>query len=229
MIDDAALAEARQIAARYGCDLAKVQGKSRKAEPEQARCEIAHALRTRHRASIGEIAIFLARKPAEVAILIRRMQLILAAFQRAADDQHQAFLASDEAAHIRAELESAKAEIGALQEENASLRRESAWKDGRRGDGVRRADGFTETETGVLRRLAASGFVSNAHSNAVYRHVSNIRKKLKLYALDQTVRIKTIVGDGYELEAGADFLVKLLMGGRRALANGREHGQGLAA
>lgn len=229
MIDDRALEDARQICARYGVTLEKAQGKSKHWKPEQARAEIAHALKIKHKAKLNEISVFLGRKPADTAILIKRIELVHAAFQKQADTQHQAFLNSDEAAHIRAELETAQAAIGALQEENASLKRESAWKDGRRADGVRRADGFTETETGVLRILASRAFISNTHSDAVYRHMSNIRKKLKAYNLDQTVKIKTIIGDGYELESGQGYLNNLLMGGRRALSNGREQMQLVAA
>ena len=44
---------------------------------------------------------------------------------------------------------------------------------------------FTETETGILRSLAGVGCaMKEVHGNALYRHASNIRKKLREAGVD---------------------------------------------
>jgi hypothetical protein len=88
------------------------------------------------------------------------------------------------------------------------LRRTIAWSEGRRGDGVHRAPGFTPVETRVLRVLASTGFVSRDQVEALQRHMSNIRRKLR--ELAPAVNIRTIVMEGYELAGGKAELVRLL-------------------
>ena len=99
-------------------------------------------------------------------------------------------------------LEEAKAEI-------EKLRRKIAWAEGRRGDGAHRAPGFTASETRILRVLASTGFVSPEQVDALQRHMSNIRKKLREIAPE--VQIRTIVMEGYELAKGKAELHRLLM------------------
>jgi len=101
------------------------------------------------------------------------------------------------------------AELERLRARNAELERKIAWADGRRGDGATRAPGFTMSETRILRILASTGFVSPEQIDALQRHMSNIRKKLREMAPE--VQIKTVVMEGYELAKGKADLHRLLM------------------
>jgi multidrug resistance efflux pump len=100
-------------------------------------------------------------------------------------------------------------EIAKLRAKTADLERKVAWSEGRRGDGAQCAPGFTASETRILRILAGAGFISRDAIDALQRHMSNVRKKLKTSA--PAVQIKTIVMEGYELTAGKIELQRLLM------------------
>lgn len=112
-----------------------------------------------------------------------------------------------------AELAEALAVIDRLQKENTALsvrlveaERTKAWSEGRRGDGVDRAPGFTVTQTRVLRILAATGEIRYARmESSLQRHMSNIRKRLP-----PGVVIKTIIGVGYEVVEGMTALRALV-------------------
>lgn len=106
-------------------------------------------------------------------------------------------------------LEEAQAEIARLRAKAESLERKVAWSEGRRGDGLHRAPGFTIAETRILRILASVGFVGREQVDALQRHMSNIRKKLKACA--PSVTINTIVMEGYELTQGKADLQRLLL------------------
>lgn len=90
-----------------------------------------------------------------------------------------------------------------------SRERHDALASGRRGDSASRANGFTETETMVLRRFASCGVVTHAEvPSELYRYVSAIRRKCKTIA--PAIKIVTRTGAGYELIAGFDDLWRLL-------------------
>ncbi len=91
-----------------------------------------------------------------------------------------------------------------------ALSQKPKWAAGCRGDGVSKAPGFTSTETTILRILAASGRVTKEqlpNGNALYRHISNIRRKLP-----KSVKIRTDIGLGYDLDSGQDILRRLVEG-----------------
>lgn len=138
--------------------------------------------------------------------LAEQQQDLVNSYQEEAQRQHQTFLASDEAAHIRAEL--AKA-----QEANARLEQEVAFLQGYRGKaGVRRADGFTESETEILRIMVTrqSGEIHHEQNKALARHICNIRKKVP-----EGVTIITLVGEGYRMTEGREIMKPFLLGAKR--------------
>ena len=89
----------------------------------------------------------------------------------------------------------------------AELERRLQWADQRPGGGPKQVKGFTSTETRVLRLMAARGFVHYEMFDALQRHMSNIRKKLPL-----DIRVKTQIGEGYEIIAGLETLRSLVAG-----------------
>jgi len=89
----------------------------------------------------------------------------------------------------------------------ADLRRRLDWADERPGGGPKTIAGFTATETRVLRKIAGFGFISYEMFEALQRHMSNIRKKLPA-----AIRIKTNIGEGYEVAAGIELLRDLVAG-----------------
>lgn len=97
----------------------------------------------------------------------------------------------------------------AMERELVALREKLAWAEGRRGQtGVCRARGFTPTETRILRKLAAGGMAFNASEDCLPRHISNIRAELKRQGVQ--VKIKTLVGQGYEVTSGREAIVALI-------------------
>jgi hypothetical protein len=103
----------------------------------------------------------------------------------------------------------AVAEIERLRAANQDLSRRVAWAEGRRGDGAHRAPGFTVSETRILRVLASTGFVAPDQVEALQRHMSNVRRKLR--ENHPSVTIRTVIMEGYELASGRDDLRKLLL------------------
>lgn len=96
-----------------------------------------------------------------------------------------------------------------LEREVQSLREQLAWADGRRGETGRvRADGFTATETRILRKLATVGNAYNGGEECLQRHMSNIKRKLQEQGAP--VEIETLVCQGYRLVKGKEHLVKML-------------------
>jgi hypothetical protein len=89
----------------------------------------------------------------------------------------------------------------------AELRRRLDWADERPGGGPRKISGFTDTETRVLRKIAARGYIGYGMFEALQRHMSNIRKKLPA-----EVRVTTNIGEGYEVTAGLALLRQLVAG-----------------
>ena len=89
----------------------------------------------------------------------------------------------------------------------ADLKRRLEWADERPGGGPRKIAGFTETETRVLRKIAARGFIAYGMFDALQRHMSNIRKKLPA-----SVRIRTEIGEGYQVTDGLQTLASLVAG-----------------
>lgn len=90
--------------------------------------------------------------------------------------------------------------------------RNAAWACGRRGDAIPKIPGLTDTLTGLLRRFAALGVVRYGEVSDLHRHVSALRKKLK--AMAPSVRIATLIGEGYEITAGFDEIYRILHSGR---------------
>lgn len=109
----------------------------------------------------------------------------------------------------------AQAEIDRLKGEVAIRDRKLAWAEGRRADGVDRAPGFTIAETRVLRTLAGIGQINYDQIDALQRHMSNIRKRLR--EMGAPVTIQTEVEVGYVLTSGKPWLEALLMGQRPQL------------
>lgn len=89
--------------------------------------------------------------------------------------------------------------------------RNDAWSHGLRGDGVARIPWLGDTLTGLLRRFAACGVVRHSEVDELHRHVSELRRRLKRHA--GSIRIDTLVGEGYELVGGFDALFRLLRPG----------------
>lgn len=87
------------------------------------------------------------------------------------------------------------------------LERRLQWADQRPGGGPKQVRAFTHTETRVLRLMAARGFVSYEMFDALQRHMSNIRKKLP-----NEIRVKTQIGEGYEITDGIETLRALVAG-----------------
>lgn len=104
------------------------------------------------------------------------------------------------------------ATVKRLQEQHCATARLTAWAKGLRGDGVAKADGFTETHTGVLRRFAALGEVNRIDypDEELSRHVCEIRRRLR--QRNSGIKIDTLVGVGYQLVAGWEELIAMLQG-----------------
>lgn len=99
--------------------------------------------------------------------------------------------------------------------EIAQLRAEhnqAAWATGRKGDGVIKIDGLTETDTSILRRFAATTVVLHADVDKLHQHVCSLRKVLKVLA--PGVCIETVQRLGYRITAGFEDVYRLLKGGR---------------
>lgn len=82
---------------------------------------------------------------------------------------------------------------------------------------------FTETETRILRSFAGFGFAGKeTHGTALYRHASNIRKKLRLADIDppktKDSNIRTDNNEGYRVEAKFQAFLKALVEGKPAKA-----------
>mgnify|MGYP000564867286 CR=1 FL=1 len=86
--------------------------------------------------------------------------------------------------------------------------RNQAWACGRRGDGVAKIAGLTDTLTSLLRRFAACGVVRYDDVPDLHRQASALRKWCKTGA--PTIRIDTLIGEGYEIVQGFDELYRLL-------------------
>ena len=84
---------------------------------------------------------------------------------------------------------------------------------------------FTETETGILRSLAGVGCaMKEVHGNALYRHASNIRKKLREAGVDPSdpkqSNIRTDINLGYRVDDKFQAYLKRLVAGEPAKAPG---------
>lgn len=84
---------------------------------------------------------------------------------------------------------------------------------------------FTETETGILRSLAGVGCaMKEVHGNALYRHTSNIRKKLREAGVDPSdpkqSNIRTDINLGYRVDDKFQAYLKRLVAGEPAKAPG---------
>lgn len=84
---------------------------------------------------------------------------------------------------------------------------------------------FTETETGILRSLAGVGCaMKESHGNALYRHASNIRKKLREAGIDpadpKQSNIRTDINLGYRVDDKFQAYLKRLVAGEPAKAPG---------
>lgn len=90
----------------------------------------------------------------------------------------------------------------------AAQERNKAWSAGRRGDGVAKVAGLTDTLTALLRRFAACGIVRYEDVPDLHRQVSALRKWCKDKA--PTLKVKTIIGEGYEVVSGFDEIYRLL-------------------
>lgn len=82
---------------------------------------------------------------------------------------------------------------------------------------------FTETETGILRSLAGVGCaMKEVHGNALYRHASNIRKKLREAGVDPSdpkqSNIRTDINLGYRVDDKFQAYLKRLVAGEPAKA-----------
>lgn len=102
------------------------------------------------------------------------------------------------------------ARIEALEAENRAWQERWDMAEGRRAKGVRAIEGFTETQTQILRIICARGRAEHANYACLYRHMSNIRAKLSRMKL--AIEFRTHVGEGYELIQGKDILAALLRG-----------------
>lgn len=89
----------------------------------------------------------------------------------------------------------------------------AAWADGRRGDGVAKVPGLSDTLTSLARRFAACGIVRHCEVPDLYRHKCALSKELKRLAPD--VKIDAVIGEGYQVSAGFDSLNRLLHGGKQ--------------
>lgn len=98
--------------------------------------------------------------------------------------------------------------LDALGKTEAAQERNKAWACGRRGDGVAKVAGLTDTLTALLRRFAACGVVRYEDVPDLHRQVSALRKWCKAGA--PTIKIDTIIGEGYEIVRGFDELYRLL-------------------
>lgn len=98
--------------------------------------------------------------------------------------------------------------IDALGQIEAAQERNRAWSAGRRGDGVAKIAGLTDTLTSLLRRFGACGVVRYEDVPDLHRQVSALRKWCKTGA--PTIRIDTLIGEGYEIARGFDELYRLL-------------------
>jgi hypothetical protein len=112
-----------------------------------------------------------------------------------------------------------EAELVRLRVENEELKHALAqkpkWATGCRGDGVAKVPGFTVTETRILRILAASGRVTKEqleNGNALYRHMSNIKRKIREMPALKQIKIRTDIGQGYDVDNGQDILRLLVEG-----------------
>lgn len=87
--------------------------------------------------------------------------------------------------------------------------RHMAWASGRKGDGIAKIEGLSDTLTGLLRRFAACGVVLHAEFGPeLHRHVSALRRKLKTLAPE--AEISTLQGEGYEMTRGFDAVYRIL-------------------
>lgn len=124
-------------------------------------------------------------------------------------------LAEQEALHAGAtpkDLLEALIVIERMRQNHAAALRQLAWATGRKGDGVAKIEGFSDTLTGLLRRFAACGVVLHSEFGPeLHRHVSALRKKLKKLAPD--IEIDTLQGEGYEIVAGFDHVYRILHAG----------------
>ena len=84
----------------------------------------------------------------------------------------------------------------------------AAWAAGRKGDGCAKIPGLSDTLTTLLRRFAASGIVRYSDMEDLHRHKSALCKALKRIA--PSVQISTLIGEGYELTAGFDDVMRLV-------------------
>lgn len=107
--------------------------------------------------------------------------------------------------------EACENEVKRLQARVAELEQERAWANGRRGDSLTRAPGFTELETRILRMLAACGAIYHDQAEVsgvlLWKHMSNIRRKLPA-----DVKVRTVIEAGYQVESGQDVLKAILNG-----------------
>lgn len=83
-----------------------------------------------------------------------------------------------------------------------------AWAAGRKGEGQAKIPGLTDTLATLLRRFAACGVVRYEDMPDLHRHKSALCKALKKMA--PSVEITTLVGEGYELTAGFDEVMRLV-------------------
>lgn len=111
---------------------------------------------------------------------------------------------------LPATLSASHAEITRLRQIIDDLERRFAWSEGRRHDGANNAPGFSQTETRALRILAATGTIRYEQMSALQRHMSNIRRKLRI--LKHPISIATDFGLGYRVEAGLPTLRALCRG-----------------
>ena len=103
--------------------------------------------------------------------------------------------------------------INRLEAVNAALVRNAAWARGARGDATTKIPGLTDTLTELVRRFAACGIVRYADMNDLHRHKSALCKALKTLA--PSVKIETLIGEGYEIVSGFDELYRLLHQGKQ--------------
>lgn len=94
----------------------------------------------------------------------------------------------------------------------AAEERSAAWACGRRGDAAQKIPGLTDTLTSLLRRFAACGVVRYGDMEDLHRHKSALCKALKTLA--PSVKIATLIGEGYELTGGFDDVYRLLHQGQ---------------